>query len=178
MPELVRLMLFTVISTGTRVSELLALKWGRVDVVRGVVRVVERYYRGDTGEPKSESSKRELSLGILTRVYAQIQPASAGDDTYVFEADGEPLDGRAILRNVIRPAAKRLGFHFEGRGWHSFRRQNLTLIQEEGASSFEAMVQAGHTRPGMTSEYTVVRSDRREQSVRRLQKRIFGDLVK
>jgi hypothetical protein len=43
--------------------------------------------------------------------------------------------------------AKQLGFYFEGFGWHSFRRQNLTLIQEEGASAFEAMVQAGQKDP-------------------------------
>jgi len=177
MPEQVRLMLLTAISTGMRVSELLALKWGRVDVNRGSVRVEERFYRGDTGEPKSEKSKRVLSLGNLTQLYAQVKPATAEEDAYVFHLDGEPLDDRAILRDVIRPAAKRLGFHFEGFGWHSFRRQNLTVIQEVGATVFEAMAQAGHSRPNVTSEYTVIDLDRREQAVRRLQGRIFEGLV-
>jgi hypothetical protein len=61
------------------------------------------------------------------------------------------MDDRAILPNVIRPAAKRLGFYFEGFGGHSFRRQNITVIQEEGATAFEAMAQAGHSRPAMTA---------------------------
>ena len=39
---------------------------------------------------------------------------------------------------------------------NTFRRQNITLIQEEGATPFEAMEQAGHTRSTMTSLYTVV----------------------
>jgi hypothetical protein len=82
------------------------------------------------------------------------------------------MDDRAILRNVIRPAAKRLGIYFEGLGWHSFRRQNLTLMQEEGATTFEAMAQAGHTRPAMTSEYTVVDFGRRADAVIRLQERL------
>jgi hypothetical protein len=82
------------------------------------------------------------------------------------------MDDRAILRNVIRPAAKRLGCYFPGLGWHSFRRQNLTLLQEEGAITFEAMAQAGHTRPSMTSEYTVVNLDRRADAVLRVQERL------
>ncbi|MGB9456215.1 MAG: hypothetical protein WCB12_09245 [Bryobacteraceae bacterium] len=52
----------------------------------------------------------------------------------MFHKDGKPFDDREILRDIIRPAAERLGFYFEGFGWHSFRRQNITLIQEEGAT--------------------------------------------
>jgi hypothetical protein len=83
------------------------------------------------------------------------------------------MDDREVLRNVIRPVAKSLGIYFEGFGWHSFRRQNLTVIQEVGATPFEAMAQAGHSRPLMTSEYTVIGLDRRADAVRRLQDRIF-----
>ena len=64
--------------------------------------------------------------------------------------------------------------YFEGFGWHSFRRQNLTVLQEEGATAFEAMAQAGHSRTAMTSEYTIIDLNRREQAVRRLQTRLFG----
>jgi len=38
---------------------------------------------------------------------------------------------------------------------------------------FEAMAQAGHSRPAMTGEYTIVGLERREQAVRRLQQRLF-----
>ena len=75
---------------------------------------------------------------------------------YVFEENGRPLDDRAILRDVIRPAATELGFYFEGLGWHSFRRQNITVLQEVGATTFEVMAQAGHSRPAMTPEYTML----------------------
>ena len=70
--------------------------------------------------------------------------------------------------------AERLGFYFEGFGWHSFRRQNITLIQEKGATPLEAMEQAGHTRSNMTSHYTVVALTRREQAVEHVQERLFG----
>jgi hypothetical protein len=50
---------------------------------------------------------------------------------------------------------------------------HLTVLQEEGATTFEAMAQAGHSRPSMTQEYTVIGVDRRERAVRRLQQRLF-----
>jgi integrase len=172
-PESVRLMVETAVSTGMRVSEILGLRWRCVDFKFGVIRVEERFYRGDTGEPKSERGRRILPLGILVERYRQHRPANAKPEHYVFEEAGEPLDDRSILRNVIRPAAKALGFYFEGFGWHSFRRQNITVLQEEGATTFEAMAQAGHSRPSMTGEYTLVGFERRERAVRRLQERLL-----
>ena len=72
-------------------------------------------------------------------------------------------------KDFIRPAAKRLEIYFPGFGWHSFRRQNLTGIQEEGATPFEAQAQAGHSSPSLTSEDTIVSLERRQQAVLRLQ---------
>lgn len=173
LPEETRLMVETAVSTGMRVSEISGLRLGRVDLSRGLVRVEERYYRGDMDSPKTQRSRRVLPLGELVEAYRRRKPVGSVDDQYVFQRDGEPLDDRALLKDLIRPLAKQLGFYFEGFGWHSFRRQNLTLIQEEGASAFEAMAQAGHSRPTMTSEYTIVGLERREQAVLRLQQRLL-----
>jgi len=172
-PLYVRLMIETAVSTGMRVSEILGLKWISVDLDNGWIRVEQRYYRGESGEPKTERSKRILPLGYLVESYKAIRPDGRGREGYVFEKDGQPLDDRGLLRNVIRPVAKRLGFYFEGFGWHSFRRQNITVMQEEGATAFEAMAQAGHSRPAMTAEYTIVGLQRREQAVRKLQERLL-----
>lgn len=171
--EDVRLMVETAISTGMRVSEIIGLKWRCVDLDRGLIRVEERYYRGDTDEPKSERSHRILSLGVLLEDYRSWKPGTAGPDDYVFHRAGKPMDDRQLLRNELRPAAKRLDIHFPGFGWHTFRRQNLTLIQEEGASPFEAQAQAGHSKPVMTSAYTLVGLDRREKAVRKVQLRLL-----
>ena len=32
--------------------------------------------------------------------------------------DGQPLDDRDVLRDIIRPAAERLDLYFEDFGWH------------------------------------------------------------
>jgi len=156
-------------------SEVLGLRWRGVDLDRGLISTTERYYRGDTDEPKTERARRELPLGCLVEAYHHYKPANTKEHGYVFEKDGNPLDDRAILKDFIRPAAKRLGFYFTGFGWHSFRRQNLTRIQEEGATPFEAHARAGHSRPAMTSEYTIVSLERRKQAVLRLQDRLLGE---
>jgi len=174
LPPQVALMVKTAATTSMRISEVLGLKWGCVDLDRGLVRVDQRFYRGDLDEPKTEGSKRIVPLGILRDDFGFMRPPAAGDGDFVFQRDGKPLDDRGILRNCIRPIAKRLGIYFEGFGWHTFRRQNVTLMQEEGATLYEAQAQAGHSKPAMTWEYTVVGLERREQAVRRVQQRLFG----
>jgi integrase len=177
LPEQVKLMVETAVSTGMRVSEIIGLRWRAVDLIRGVVQVEERYYRGDGDVPKTERSRRVLPLGRLVEAYRHRKPTGVVEGQYVFHEDGEPLDDRAILKDVLRPTATRLGLYFEGFGWHSFRRQNLTLMQEEGASAFETMAQAGHSRPSMTSEYTIVGLERRKQAVLRVQARLLGSTL-
>jgi integrase len=168
-----RLIVETAVSTGMRISEILGLKWRSVDLERGVVHVEERYYRGDTGEPKSERGQRSLPLGELAKVYCALKPAGAGADRYVFHEGAKPLDDRQLLQKVLRPVAEELGIYFPGFGWHTFRRMHLTLVQEAGATTFEAMAQAGHSRPSMTREYTIIGLERREQAVRQMQRRLF-----
>ena len=125
--------------------------------------------RGDTDEPKTDKSKRPLPLGYLTKEFrelwseAEAEHGKLGGHEYVFHKDGKPLDDRDVLRDIIRPEDERLGLYFKGFGWRSFRRQKITPMQEEGATPFEAMEQAGHTRLTMTSHYTVVALTRREQ---------------
>ena len=133
------------------------------------------------GKVFASAAERPLPLGYLAkefrelRLQAEAERQKLGGHEYVFhKEDGKPLDDRDVLRDIIRPAAERLDLYFEGFGWHSFRRQNITLMQEEGATTFEAMEQAGHTRSTMTSHYTVVALTRREQAVRRVQERLFG----
>ena len=63
LPAPVRLIVETLVSTGMRISEALGLRWSSVDLERGIVRVVERLYRGELAEPKTECALRALALG-------------------------------------------------------------------------------------------------------------------
>jgi hypothetical protein len=117
-----------------------------------------------------EITPRNLRACPLAQL-AQYRPCAGSACSYGTSL----LDDRAILKDFIRPAAKCLGIYFPGFGWRSFRRQNLTRIQEEGATTFEAVAQAGHSKPDMTYDYTVVSLERRKQAVLRLQERLLGN---
>ncbi len=171
-PEFVALICQTADSTGLRISEILGLKWKNVDLVTGWLQVRERYYRGDQDDTKSEKSNRDVPLGYLVDNFRRLRPLEVSPEAYVFDrGDGNPHDDRALLKDFIRPAAKQLGFYWEGFGFHSLRRENITTFQEVGGSAIEAQKHAGHSRPTMTGEYTILQRKRQEDLVRKVQQR-------
>jgi integrase len=48
--------------TGLRIGEILALRWGRIDLLRGTLLVAETCYKGHFGSPKTRASRREVPL--------------------------------------------------------------------------------------------------------------------
>jgi len=168
------LLVDTAVSTGLRISELTGLQWRFLDLKTGRAKIEQRHYRGKIGPVKTTKSRRVVPLGILVRRFEDARPTGAKPTDFVFADDkGRPWDDRGLLAEVLRPLAKELGIYFRGFGWHSFRREHLTKLQEEGASVFEAAAQAGHSSPEVTEIYTIVNYDRREQAVLRLQKRLL-----
>jgi hypothetical protein len=75
---------------------------------------------------------------------------------------------------VFRRAAEAVGIYFEGFGMHTFRRLNITWRQEAGATPFEAMRAAGHSKPETTWLYTITDSEREKQHVETILARIMG----
>jgi len=172
LPDFAALICRTADSTGLRISEILGLKWKNVDLTTGWLQIRERYYRGDQDVTKSEKSIRDVPLGHLVDDFRRLKPLDAAAEGYVFDrGDGQPYDDRGLLQHFIRPAAVKLGFYWEGFGFHSFRRENLTTFQEVGGSAIETQRHAGHSRPSMTGEYTILQRKRQEELVRKVQER-------
>ena len=64
------------------------------------------------------------------------------------------------------------GIYFKGFGWRTFRRLNLTALQAPGGVNvFEAMAQAGHTKPETTMGYMLLDVSRCEKTVPNIQQR-------
>ena len=157
--------------TGCRISEVLGLQWKHLDLATGWVRIRQRWYRGDLDVVKSERSNRDLPLGYLVDELKRLaESRGPAPDDFVFDlGDGQPHDDRELLK-IIRWAARKLGFYFEGFGFHSFRRSNITRIQSTvGASALEAQLHAGHSRASMTGEYTQIEAERHQELVRKMQ---------
>ena len=172
LPAALQLIIEIIRWTSTRISEVLGLQWKHVDLENGWIHIRQRWYRGDLDVPKSRRSHRDLPLGYVVGLLRELQANSgAGQEAFVFDrGGGEPYDDRALMKDYLRPAAKELGFYFEGFGFHSFRRGGITTIQEVGASTIEASLYAGHSRPAVTAEYTKLQRARLEELVLRMQK--------
>jgi integrase len=167
------LVLETAIATGARISEILGLKWSHVDLQSGVIRIVQRNWRGDIDDPKSKTSKRPLTLGYLVDRYRLKAIAAKADDWVFVRTDGSGLPlWDSGVRKALKLAAAEEGCDFEGLGPHSFRRANITWRQEVGGSSIEASKIAGHSTVRQTEDYTQVQLDRQEELTRLIQERL------
>jgi integrase len=169
------LIIETAIGTGARISEILGLQWRHVDLVRGIIHILQRNWRGDIDDPKSKTSKRLLTLGYLVERYRVKAIADgAAPEKWVFVRD----DGSGLtlwdsgVRQALKRAAAAEGCDFPGLGPHSFRRYNITTRQEVGGSSIEASKIAGHSTVRMTEEYTKIQLTRQEELTRLIQDRL------
>lgn len=167
------LMLFTTL----RISEALALRWGSIDFERGLVRVRNRWYRGDLDQVKTQKSERDIPLGRLVGLLAR--PAGARDEDFVFSFSTHggarvTRDDRSVRRYFLRPAAERLGLYYEGFGFHSFRREAITGIAAAAGDPLMAQLLAGHTNANMTMVYGLVDMKRAGAAVSQMQELILG----
>ena len=165
----------SVLATGARISEILGLKWRHIDLQGGVIQVVQRNWRGDIDDPKSKTSKRQLTLGYLVDRYrAKATADKAQPEKWVFvRTDGTGLTlWDSGVRQALKKAAAAEGCDFPGLGPHSLRRANITWRQEVGGSSIEASKIAGHSTVRMTEEYTKIQLNRQEELTRKIQDRL------
>jgi integrase len=154
-----RCMIWTLASTGLRISELLGLKWSDVDLKRGMLFVSHKYYRGEFGETKTPRSKRVCYLNATATALFQALPRT---DRFIFSDDGgvTPINERHHLRRHVRDVLRRLNLYSPGAGWHQFRRLFVSLAQQAGGSSIEAAALVGHASTSMTQHYTILTADR------------------
>jgi hypothetical protein len=116
---------------------------------KGTIRIQQRNCRGDIDEPKTKNSRRILALGTLADRYREWieQNEMLDQDDWIFfqpQDRSQPMWDSGI-RKVLKTAAKDVKCDYPGFGLHSFRRANITLRQEVGASAIEASKIAGHS---------------------------------
>lgn len=159
-----------------RISEILGLQWRHIDFARGVVRIEQRFYRGDTDTTKN-TKPREIPLGYLAD---QLALRKGSDDEYVFQVathagtkrESVSRDDRDINQHFLRPAAKSLGIYWKGFGFHSFRREAITEMMRHDPGQAQRF--AGHSSADMTLEYTLSDQAQQERIIRARQEALLG----
>ena len=155
LPEPYRTMVIVAICTGLRVSEILALRWSRIDFARQKMLVKVKAVNGRVGRVKTECSEDELPLdpdfaAVLMDWQSKCRPTVGG---WVFPS---PITDRCfhaspIQQDYIRPAAQRLGL--KGVGWHTFRHTYRAWLDATGAPIGVQQKLMRHAHPGTTGIY-------------------------
>jgi integrase len=154
----------TLLYTGLRRGELLALRWRNLDLGKGTLSVVETAYRLGSGEyrikePKTPQSRRTVilppSLVELFKVYRfdqellriQLGIGLNGDDFVFIRPDGSPVNPNAVSL-AFRRIIKRAGL--KAIRIHDLRHTHASLMLKAGIHPKVVSERLGHANIGIT----------------------------
>ena len=159
---IIRTAFLVALKTGMRQGELLALRWGDVDLQNAVVRVRRSLTAGAISTPKNHE-RRDVDLTndlveLLAMWWGECgRPADA--DMLVFPGDsrGGYVSGSNLLRRYLYPAMKaagisRVGPTGERRVFHSLRHTYAKRALENGAQITWLSRHLGHSSLKVTSD--------------------------
>jgi integrase len=153
-----RTAVYVAVTTGLRVSELLALKWEDVDFATGEFRLCRGVVRQHIGRMKTEASRKPLPLDagladVLTR-WRGCCPYNQDADFIFGSPDKkgkQPYWPTAAMEKHVRPAAERAGIHKQI-GWHTLRHTFGTLVKSEGADVATTQALLRHANVSITMD--------------------------
>jgi integrase len=172
LPVKVRLMVLLAMMTSMRIGEIVGLRWGRLDLQNGVIRVIETVYRGQFSTVKTRRSERQIPMSpIVFLALSKWRKLRSGDpeDLVFATRNNKPLSDGNLLRRTIYPACDRL--QIPRVSWHMFRHLHGTLLSQLGVPVAVAQAQLGHADPRITlAIYTHVLPDAQRDAVSRLER--------
>jgi len=173
--EPVRSFTLLLVLTGLRVGELLALRWGNVDLKARLLRVAETVYDGHFDEPKTKRGMRTIPIGAETaEILAALRPATVDARSLIFaKSDQTPLDRWNLLRKHLKPAAKKLGL--SGVTWHLLRHSHATMLDGVGTPIGTMQALLGHSAPEITREiYLHAIPEEQRRAVESVERLVLG----
>jgi len=179
--EPVRTIVILATMTGLRIGEILALRWGRIDLLRGTLLVAETCYKGHFGSPKTRASRREVPLApAVVRELKEHYSRSAEHSlsALVFAKDqGAPLAADNLRKKALCTACKRAGL--QRIDWHTLRHTHGTLLHSQGTPLKVAQAQLGHSHMATTLEvYTHASVSAQRDAVNLLEGQLFPNVPK
>jgi len=151
---------------GLRRGEILALKWGNIDLDRSVLRVRHSLEETRAGgvrfkEPKSKAGRRDVTLpdvvvGVLRRhrieqleLRAKLGLGRPSNDDFVFwQLNGQPIGPRHFSANVWPAAARKIGM--PEITFHSLRHTHASQLIAAGVDVVTISKRLGHSSPNIT----------------------------
>jgi integrase len=84
----------TLFGTGARQSEIIALRWGDIDLKSGTLSISKSHYMGEDGPTKTGASERVIALGIpVIEALRGVKPLHIIETDFVFKnSEGRPIN--------------------------------------------------------------------------------------
>ncbi len=176
-----RAVVLTAILTGMRIGEILALRWNRVDFLRGSLEIAETYSDGQFGTPKTRSSRRVIPMSSALSKALELRRARCihkePGDLVFCTSKGTPLSPKNLYNRALAPTCDQL--KLPRVSWHSFRHSSATLMGDMGESIKTAQAILGHSDLETTLNiYMHVIPDSQRRAVERVAGVLFPDVPK
>lgn len=176
--EPTRTIVLIAVMAGLRIGEVLALRWGRIDLDAGWLTVEETCYRSHFGAPKTRSSKRMAALSpVVARALLahRSRCIDTAADSLVFSRRGARPFSADTERDRIQAACQRVGMRRVT--LHELRHSHGTFSHAAGTPLKVVQAQLGHSSVAMTlGVYTHALPSAQKEAVAKLEELLFPNV--
>jgi len=135
---------------GLRIGECLALTFDSVDLEAGTITISSTLHNGECSEPKTQSSRRTLTLPQRAlEALVRLRNASGGYGYLFATSSGKPVDVSNFYKWSWRPALRRAGLP-ETLTPHQLRHGTASLLLNQNVPIPVVSKYLGHANPGIT----------------------------
>ena len=141
---------FMAARTGMRLGELLALKWGDVDLENGFIWVRRSYRRGRFTQPKNGKSRKvDMSDQLMDVLRSRLKSQFREVSELVHQRNGKIMEQNFIRRVYFRILKKAIVRRIK---LHGLRHAFCTHLLSAGVSPYYVSQQAGHSSISITCD--------------------------
>jgi integrase len=180
---------FTLIWTGMRIGELIALTWDDVDLDNSEINIRKTFVSSlrSTSSPKTKSSVRKISIEpeviqMFKKQHALISEVELQDGHFnihnlifpkLIHFDRGSYYDQSLIERIMKRVMKKTGIK-KTLTPHSLRHTHVSLMAEAGVSLEDIMVRVGHHNDAITKQiYMHVTKSRRKNTSYK-----FGELMR